>query len=103
MVVIAQDKQVLMFTSCAKMITVRDQARYNMPRQPYTCLPGNFGLVIVYDLDDAICQLGIFGLSINRVERFGDSLLGLFYLVTGEYYNDISSKGKLSLVETRLH
>ena len=36
---------------------VRDQARYNRPRQPYTCLPGNFGVYIIYDLDDAICQL----------------------------------------------
>jgi len=33
---------------------VRDQARYNSPGKPYTCLPG---LYIVYDLDDAICRL----------------------------------------------
>jgi len=28
-----------------------------VPRQLYTCLPGNFRLYIVYDLGDAIFQL----------------------------------------------
>ena len=36
---------------------VRDQARCNRPKQPYICIPGNFGLNVVYNLDDAICQL----------------------------------------------
>ena len=54
-------KKQLKKNQTSKYHTVGNQARHNRPRQPYICLPG---LYIVYDLDDAICQLGL--LSINR-------------------------------------